>query len=264
MLLEPLYEQDFLDCSHGFRPERSPHTALETLWEQTMRQGGGWVIDLDIRKFFDTLSHSLLRTILGQRMRDGVITRLIGKWLKAGVMENGAVSHAGQGTPQGGVLSPLLSNIYLARSTRPVVHRGNATAPAGTGIPGTVRRRRGNGIHRSARFRADVECSAEAICEVRADRSRREDRDAEVRTTGRGKGGSTTGEFSVPGVHPLLGTLAQGEMDREAAHRERSAYPRATRCISLVQAQPACAAPGTASGPAEQAVRPLRVLRHHG
>ena len=113
MLLEPLYEQDFLDCSHGFRPERSPHTALETLWEQTMRQGGGWVIDLDIRKFFDTLSHSLLRTILGQRMRDGVITRLIGKWLKAGVMENGAVSHAGQGTPQGGVLSPLLSNIYL-------------------------------------------------------------------------------------------------------------------------------------------------------
>ena len=113
MLLEPLYEQDFLDCSHGFRPERSPHTALKTLWEQTMRQGGGWVIDLDIRKFFDTLSHSLLRTILGQRMRDGVITRLIGKWLKAGVMENGAVSHAGQGTPQGGVLSPLLSNIYL-------------------------------------------------------------------------------------------------------------------------------------------------------
>ena len=112
-LLEPLYEQDFLDCSHGFRPKRSPHTALEALWKQTMRQGGGWVIDLDIRKFFDTLSHSHLRTILGQRMRDGVITRLIGKWLKAGVMENGAVSHAGQGAPRGGVLSPLLSNIYL-------------------------------------------------------------------------------------------------------------------------------------------------------
>ncbi len=113
MLLEPLYEQDFLDCSHGFRPERSPHTALETLWKQTLRQGGGWVIDLDIRKFFDTLSHTHLRTILGQRMRDGVVTRLIGKWLKAGVMENGAVSHAGQGTPQGGGISPLLSNIYL-------------------------------------------------------------------------------------------------------------------------------------------------------
>ena len=113
MVLEPLYEQDFLDCSHGFRPKRSPHTALAALWEPMTRQGGGWVIDLDIRKFFDTLPHSQLRAMLAQRMRDGVITRLIGKWLKAGVMENGAVSYAGQGTPQGGVLSPLLSNVYL-------------------------------------------------------------------------------------------------------------------------------------------------------
>jgi len=113
MLLEPLYEQDFLDCSHGFRPKRSPHTALEALWNQTMRQRGGWVIDLDIRKFFDTLSHSTLRTIFAQRMRDGVIARLIGKWLKAGTMEAGSVSYAEQGAPQGGVLSPLMSNVYL-------------------------------------------------------------------------------------------------------------------------------------------------------
>ena len=113
MLLEPLYEQDFVDCSHGFRPKRSPHTALEELWEQMMRQGGGWVIDLDIRKYFDTLPHATLRTILAQRMRDGVITRLTGKWLNAGVMENGSVSYSEQGVPQGGVLSPLLSNVYL-------------------------------------------------------------------------------------------------------------------------------------------------------
>ena len=113
MLLEPLYEQDFLDCSHGFRPKRSPHTALESLWRQMMWRGGGWVIDLDIRKFFDTLSHATLRTILAQRMRDGVITRLIGKWLRAGVVEDGSVSYPEQGTPQGGVLSPLLSNVYL-------------------------------------------------------------------------------------------------------------------------------------------------------
>ena len=113
MLLEPLYEQDLLDCSHGFRPKRSPHTALQALWKQTMRQGGGWVIDLDIRKYFDTLSHSTLRTILAQRMRDGVITRLIGKWLNAGVMEDGSISYSEQGVPQGGVLSPLISNVYL-------------------------------------------------------------------------------------------------------------------------------------------------------
>ena len=113
MLLEPLYEQDFLDCSHGFRLKRSPHTALQALWEQMMRQGRGWVIDLDIRKFFDTLPHSTLRTILAQRMRDGVITRLIGKWLNAGVMEAGSISYSEQGAPQGGVLSPLMSNVYL-------------------------------------------------------------------------------------------------------------------------------------------------------
>lgn len=113
MLLEPLYEQEFEDCSHGFRPERSPHTALASIWRQTMRQGGGWVIDLDIRKFFDTLPHATVRRILAQRMRDGVITRLIGKWLKAGVLENGTVTYADQGVPQGGVLSPLLSNAYL-------------------------------------------------------------------------------------------------------------------------------------------------------
>ncbi len=113
MLLEPLYERDFLSCAHGFRPKRSPHTALQALWDQMMGQGGGWVIDLDIRKYFDTLSHATMRTILAQRMRDGVITRLIGKWLKAGVMEDGSVTYPEQGTPQGGVLSPLLSNVYL-------------------------------------------------------------------------------------------------------------------------------------------------------
>ena len=113
MLLEPLYEQDFLNCSYGFRPKRSPHTALQALWDQMMGQAGGWVIDLDIRKYFDTLSHATLRTILAQRMRDGVISRLIGKWLKAGVMEDGSVTYSEQGTPQGGVLSPLLSNVYL-------------------------------------------------------------------------------------------------------------------------------------------------------
>ena len=71
------------------------------------------MIDLDIRKYFDTLTHATLRTILAQRMRDGVITRLTGKWLNAGVMENGSVSYSEQGVPQGGVLSPLLSNVYL-------------------------------------------------------------------------------------------------------------------------------------------------------
>ena len=113
MLLEPLYEQDFLDCSYGFRPSRSAHQALDALWRHLMDMRGGWVIDLDIRKFFDSASHSHLREILRKRVRDGVITRLIGKWLKAGVWEEGSISYPEEGVPQGGVISPLLSNILL-------------------------------------------------------------------------------------------------------------------------------------------------------
>jgi RNA-directed DNA polymerase len=113
MLLEPLYEQDFLDCSYGFRPDRSAHQALQTLWEQTMAMKGGWILEVDIRKFFDTLDHKHLRELLQLRVRDGVILRLIGKWLNAGVLEDGAVSTPEAGTPQGGVISPLLANIYL-------------------------------------------------------------------------------------------------------------------------------------------------------
>lgn len=113
MVLEPLYERDFLDCSYGFRPGRSAHQALSEIQSRLMRMGGGWVLDVDIRKFFDSLSHDHLRTILVRRMQDGVIKRLIGKWLQAGVMEEGVLTHADAGTPQGGVVSPLLANIYL-------------------------------------------------------------------------------------------------------------------------------------------------------
>ena len=106
MVLEPLYEREFLECSYGFRLGRSPHMALQALWEQLMGMGGCWVIDLDVRKFFDTMDHTHLRTILAKRMRDGVMTRLIGKWLTAGVMERGNVSYPERGTPQGGVTTP--------------------------------------------------------------------------------------------------------------------------------------------------------------
>jgi group II intron reverse transcriptase/maturase len=113
MLLEPIYEQDFYDCSYGFRPGRSAHQALEALWKQSMDSKGGWIVEVDIRKFFDTLDHRHLRELLGKRVRDGVLLRLIGKWLNAGVMEDGAISYPDSGSPQGGVVSPLLANVYL-------------------------------------------------------------------------------------------------------------------------------------------------------
>jgi len=113
MLLEPIYEGDFKSFSYGFRPKRSAHQALESMWRQIMNQKTGWILDVDIRKFFDTLDHGRLREILEHRVKDGVILRLIGKWLNAGIMEEGQVHYPDEGTPQGGVVSPLLSNIYL-------------------------------------------------------------------------------------------------------------------------------------------------------
>jgi group II intron reverse transcriptase/maturase len=113
MILEPIYEQDFLDCSYGFRPGRSAHDALDAFWRQCTNMGVRYIIDLDISKFFDTLDRAHLRTFLRNRVRDGVITRLIDKWLNAGVMEQGALQYPERGTPQGGSISPLLSNIYL-------------------------------------------------------------------------------------------------------------------------------------------------------
>jgi RNA-directed DNA polymerase len=113
MLLEPIYEQDFLDCSYGFRPRRSAHKALDSFRSQMMDGRGGWVLEVDIRKFFDNLDHCHLRSFLRHRVRDGTVLRLIDKWLKAGVMEDGSVSYPDAGTPQGGVVSPLLSNVFL-------------------------------------------------------------------------------------------------------------------------------------------------------
>jgi group II intron reverse transcriptase/maturase len=113
MVLEPVYETDFLDVSHGFRPRRGAHGALDSLWKQEMKLGGDWIVDVDLRKFFDTIDHGHLREFLKRRVRDGVILRLIGKWLNAGVLDKGVLTISEEGTPQGGVISPLLANLFL-------------------------------------------------------------------------------------------------------------------------------------------------------
>lgn len=113
MVLEPVYEQEFLDCSYGFRPGRSAHGALDAFWRQAMEMSDGWVLEVDIKSFFDTLDHRQLQALLRHRVADGVLLRLIGKWLNAGVLESGGLSYPDAGTPQGGVISPLLANVYL-------------------------------------------------------------------------------------------------------------------------------------------------------
>jgi len=113
MLLEPIYERDFYDFSYGFRPRRSAHDAVEALDKGLRRMGGGWVLDVDVQSFFDSLDRKKLRDLLRQRVTDGVVVRLIGKWLRAGVLEGKVLTYSDLGTPQGGVISPLLANIYL-------------------------------------------------------------------------------------------------------------------------------------------------------
>ncbi len=112
-ILEAIYEQDFLDCSHGFRPKRSPHTALHELRNQCMAGRVRAVFETDIQGFFNHLSHKWLMKMLQVRIGDTVILRLIGKWLKAGALIDGIVTQTNEGTPQGGPISPLLANIYL-------------------------------------------------------------------------------------------------------------------------------------------------------
>ena len=113
MALSPVYEQDFLPCSYGFRPALSAHQALQSLRNGLMSMGGAYIIDLDIKDYFTTIDHALIRGMTRKRVRDGVVRRLIGKWLNARVMEDGIRTAPTNGVPQGGVISPLLSNIYL-------------------------------------------------------------------------------------------------------------------------------------------------------
>ena len=113
MLLEPIYERDFLDCSFGFRAGRNARQALQVLRRGIMERRARWVLEVDVRKYFDSIDHAKLRELLARRVTDGVVRRMIDKWLKAGVLEQGQLSYPSAGTPQGGVVSPALSNVFL-------------------------------------------------------------------------------------------------------------------------------------------------------
>lgn len=113
MLIEPVFEREFHDFSHGFRPGHRPHDAVRTLRRAVGGEGLPWVIDLDLRKYFDTIPHQPLREMFRRRIRDGVLNRLILGWLKAGALHEGQMQASDEGTPQGGIISPLLANLYL-------------------------------------------------------------------------------------------------------------------------------------------------------
>jgi len=113
MLMGAVYEQDFYPFSYGFREAHDAHQAIGEIRAQCMEHNIGWIYDADITGFFDNIDRSWLRTFIQQRINDGGVLRLIGKWLNAGVMEAGQISYSDKGTPQGGVISPVLANIFL-------------------------------------------------------------------------------------------------------------------------------------------------------
>lgn len=112
MLMEPIYESMFREYSYGFRPGRSPHMALDALYTALGRKTN-WVLDADIRSFFDTIDHGWMQRFIEYRIGDRRLVKLLMRWLKAGVMEDGKLHEVKEGTPQGGIISPLLANIYL-------------------------------------------------------------------------------------------------------------------------------------------------------
>lgn len=112
-VLGAIYEQDFLPCSYGFRPKRSPHDALRAVDRMAMREGTKWILEADIQAYFDSIDRSKLREMLQKRVADGSLMRLIGKCLHVGVLDGVELSKPDEGTAQGSIISPLLGNVYL-------------------------------------------------------------------------------------------------------------------------------------------------------
>ncbi|MHB8880915.1 MAG: group II intron reverse transcriptase/maturase [Thermodesulfovibrionales bacterium] len=122
--LEPIFEPIFNDCSFGYRPGRSAHDALRKIWRE-LTEGYHWVVDADLRDYFGSVDHEQLITMVAERISDGRALKLIRQMLKAGYVEDGKRLSTPQGTPQGGVISPLLSNIYLTPFDNEMTRRGH-------------------------------------------------------------------------------------------------------------------------------------------
>ena len=212
MVLEAVYEQDFLPCSYGFRPGRSAHQALRTLENVLWAKRLYWVIDIDIRKYFDSIPHSHLRAFLDQRVTDGVIRRMIDKWLKAGAVEDGLLRRTTEGSPQGGVISPCLSNVFLHYVLDRMVRDRGEAAPQRGKHPCPLRRRCDYGVRQYCRRQTRSGGAGQASCAIWAHAPSRQDAPRRLPPTGdreRTPSGDGWDQLRLPRPDPCLGTVAE-------------------------------------------------------
>ena len=268
MVLEAVYEQDFLDCSYGFRPGRSAHQALEALWERLMEMGGR------VGRWRSTSGSSSTRwttasceAFLDQRVRDGVMLRAIGKWLNAGVLEDGALTHPEAGTPQGGVISPLLANVYLHEVLDAWFEQEVKPRLQGSGVahPLRGRRRRWSSCDEDDARRVHGR-AAEAIRRVRPDAASGEDAAGAVPTaTGAERpAGKRTRDLRPAGLHAPLGEVAAGTLGRETEDGSTGRFGGRSRGRGGVVPRNRHLPVGDQhTDPRAEAARALRVLRHH-
>ena len=262
LLLEPIYETAFLPCSFGFRPGRSAHDALRALRTGFMERGLRWVVDVDISKYFDTIDHAKLRRFLDQRVTDGVVRKMIDKWLKAGALDKGVLTRTTGGTPQGGVISPLLSNIYLhyvldewfeVTAEPKLKGRCQLVRYADDAVIALEDFRSGKRLlavlgKRLERFGLTLHPTKTRFVDLPVQ--------TPARATSRGK----RDELQLSRLHPCLGNILEGQGRRAPDNGERPLQARPRGRDGMVSAQFAPALPRTARPPVANDPGALRLL----
>ena len=260
MLMEPVYEADFHSCSYGFRPGHSAHGALRDLRSGIMDDGHRWIIDADITNYFGSIDHGHLRAFLDLRIRDGVVRRMLDRWLKAGVMEGTTLHRPETGAPQGGVLSPLLSNLYLHHVLDDWFER-------------TVKHRL-QGSCRLVRFADDFVIafsdrqSGQRVLEVLGKRLGRfglalhPEQDAlRGLPAGQPERAWNVRNLRLPRLHPPMGSLEEGLQRCSPSDGQGPVHPRGEIRVRLVQAPSALALARSMRASCQRHPGPLQLLR---
>ena len=261
-VLQAVYEQDFLDCSHGFRPGRRAHDAIRALHRSADQGVCNWILEADITSFFDSVDRAALLEMLRKRLADGSLLRLIGKCLNVGVLDGEEFSTPDMGTAQGSVLSPLLGNIYLhyvldewfERVVRPRL-RGRATLV-----------RYADDFVIAFELRSD----ADRVWDVLPKRMQRfglalhpdKTRLLDFRRPPAGPvGGERSEQLRFPRVHAVLAANALGSLAAGVSDTACATSPRDERGVRMVPGPPASTGGRSARGAQESAARPHQLLR---